>query len=130
MATLVPGIAGILVLLLIGFILSSLVDSISYDTIRVISLGTTAAVYFLVGFTAGFWANWKGASYGASAAIVTWLINLIIFAVVFFRHFAIFGRNNIMGDIYYESLPYVFIVGVVGIIIGTLGGFLGGRIRN
>jgi hypothetical protein len=103
-----------------GVGLMFLLDSIFASTISISTgLGalTTILCYFITGVIAGAWANWRGASNGAWAAGVTWLVIFII------------SISSVPG--YVISTGSILIVGYfIAVGVGALGGFVGGQTRR
>jgi hypothetical protein len=103
-----------------GVALMFLLDSIFASTISTstgLGLLTTILCYFITGVVAGAWANWRGATNGAWAAGLTWLVIFII--------------SIISAPGYIISTGSILIAGYfIAIGAGALGGFVGGHTRR
>lgn len=103
-----------------GVGLRFLLDSIFASTISTstgLGLLTTILCHFITGVVAGAWANWRGATNGAFAAGLTWLVIFII--------------NIINAPGYIISTGSILILGYfIAIGAGALGGFVGGHTRR
>lgn len=119
----VAAIVGIALMRLLGFALPPPIPSdITLKSVMATILGIGVFCYFVAGVIAGAWANWKGYGYGALAAVLVFLGNLAY-------SFAI-GTPYIDLSHPFLSLLGVFIAGLFAMGIGTLGGFVGERIRS
>jgi hypothetical protein len=108
----VAGIGGVA----LTFLLHSIFACTS-STATGLGLLTTMLCCFVTGVVAGAWANWRGATNGAWAAGVTWLVIFII--------------NIISAPGYIISTGSILIVGYfIAIGAGALGGFVGGQTRR
>jgi len=114
---------------LLGFVIASFIPAdISFEGWLAISLGIGGFCYFVAGLIAGYWADWKGATHGAVAAMVVWGFNL-------FYSLAAIGPVGMGYPGPTSGLVVVFMLShiIAGFLmagIGALGGFVGERIRS
>lgn len=110
----VAAIVGIGLMLLLGFAL----DPVALGTI----LGIGTVCYFVTGLIAGAWARWRGPVHGVYAAMLAWFGNLIYSFVIGIAY----GPASRVPGFFIA----VFVVGIIAIGIGALGGFVGERLRR
>ena len=120
---------GMVVSVIVGIALITLLNSaINRISPAATGLATDVAISgvscFVTGLIAGSWMNWKGASYGASAAFIVRILSTVLGVVWFITASGMFPRYIPTVDIIDWAL-WGF-----GAIMGALGGFVGERIRG
>lgn len=114
---------------LLGFAIAPFIPAdISFEGWLAISLGMGGFCYFVAGLIAGYWADWKGATHGAVAAMVVWGFNLF-YSLVTIGPVGMGYPGSTSGLVVVFMLSHI-IAGFLMAGIGALGGFVGERIRG